>query len=96
MAFSNTVLFTKELGVGLVMECGTWDFSAGPVTTGTITPGTSTSGSPTFNCKNVIAWYFTSDGDHAVNPALDAYPNQVKITGTSGDVGTYTIIGTGV
>lgn len=97
MAFANTILETASLGDGLVMEKGTWTFnSGGAVTTGTITLGTATNASPTFNVKRVLAWFFASDGDNAVNPALDVYPNQIKITGTSADTGTYTVIGEGI
>jgi hypothetical protein len=94
MSFSNTLVTTKEIGNGLVLEFGTWN--AASVTTGTITPGTSTSGSPTFNVRNILFATFTSDNDHAVIPSVyGVHPNQIKITTTSSDTGTYSIIGEG-
>lgn len=46
--------------------------------------------------KSILYASFTSDGSNAVYPACDQYPNQVKITVTSSDTGTYTLIGKGV
>lgn len=95
MAFSNTVVSTKEIAPGLVIENGTWNGAS--VTTGTITPGTSSSGSPSFNVKNILAFGFTSDGSTDVKPTVAGIqPNQIKITFTSSDTGTYFIVGEGV
>ena len=144
MAFSSTVVTSKEIAPGLVIENGTW--SAASVTTGVITPGTVPAGSfvvgvnyvvavtgntdftligasastpgihftatgvgtgtgtaylaqglVSFQPRNILAFGFTSDGSHTVEPTVyGVYPNQIKITCTSSDTGTYFIIGESV
>ena len=144
MAFSSTVLYSKEIAPGLVIENGTWN--AASVTTGTITPGTVPAGSfvvgnnyvvavtgttdftavgasastpgihftatgtgtgtgtayqgqgaVSFQPRNILAFGFTSDGSHTVEPTTSGvYANQIKITCTSSDTGTYFIIGESV
>lgn len=90
MAFSNTVVEVIELANGLILERGT--FSGASVTTGTITA--STAGS--VEIADILMWGFAADGDAAVLPAKDVYPNQIKITFTSNETGDYWIVGKAV
>ena len=144
MAFSHTLVESKNLGNGLVIETGTWNGAS--VTTGTITPaqvqatalvvgrtyriitagsttwtaagsadssvgttfvctavGTGTgmaqciAPEPAFNVRKVLFATFTSNGNTAVIPSVyGVYANQIKITFSSSDTGTYTLIGEGV
>lgn len=94
MAFSNTVTDIIPFGNGYIAEYGTWNGSG--VTTGTITAASS--GTYTANKQYITEILFhcqASNGDTAVTP--DRNPtnglNKLKLTFTSGDTGTYTIIG---
>lgn len=92
MAFTNTPTIYKQVGYGYVMERGT--FNANGVTEGTITAATQSSGSPTMPVYEIKTWSFTNDNNNLVIPSVSGVnANQIKITVTSGDTGTYTIIG---
>jgi hypothetical protein len=93
MAFSNTVTDVIPLANGLLMEYGVFDLDT--VTTGTISAAAGSTSYTAGNTgiSNIIAWGFASDGDSAILPAKDVYPNQIKITGTQDETGDYWIIG---
>ena len=87
MAFTFTLLKKELLPGGLVKETGTWSLAA--VTTGNITVDTATQP----EIIKISSFDLASDSDVVVLPALDVADTTLKITGTSGDTGDYTIIG---
>ena len=87
MAFSKTMVEKFELPGALVLERGRWLGTA--VTTGNVTADTAVK--PVI--ADVVMFGFASDGDTAVLPATDVSPNVVKITFTSGDAGSYFLVG---
>ena len=94
MSFTNTVVRTGRYGQGMVYEEGTW--SGAGVTVGTISCGTATSGDPALNVRRFLHGHFTSDNKTSVKPSVSGVnANQVKITFTSSDTGTYIIVGEG-
>lgn len=91
MAFSNTTTSIYEFANGWIIEEGT--FSGAGVTTGIITAATNGSFSAGSYIMDIKAWGFASDGDTAILPAKDGYPNAIKLTFTSADTGDYWIMG---
>ena len=87
MAFSNTMTSKYVEQGGLVVEEGTWNGAA--VTTGTITADTGTQP----EMQKVEEWFFSSNGDTAVNVARDGNIRDIKITFSNGDAGTYRLKG---
>lgn len=88
MALTNTFKEKVKLMNGLVLEYGTWTEGAAG-TSGTIV--CETSNQP--EVGNIIACGFASDGDTAVDAAIDQARTTVKITYTAGDSGDYWILG---
>ena len=91
MSFSNTVTDIIPIGDGWIMEYGT--FNGASVTTGTITASTVATYTAKAVISDVMTWGFANDADHEVKPARDVYNNQVKITFTTSDTGSYWIVG---
>lgn len=86
MAFSSALVHKEILANGTVIEKYTFDGTG--VTTGTVTAQTS---KPAI--VEILSASASSNGDTAVTCALDGNRNDVKLTFTSGDAGTVTIIG---
>jgi len=87
MAFASTYVKRVKLASGLVIDKYTW--SGATATTGTITLQTSTQPEIT----DVEMATASNDADNAVVIALDAGQNKVKLTFTSGDSGTVSVLG---
>ncbi len=91
MAFSNTPTVQKQYGYGYVVEKGTWNGAS--VTTGTITADDTTNGNPSMGAAEIVAWSFTNDKNNVTKPSVSGVAaNQINITFTSSDTGTYTLI----
>lgn len=87
MAFSFVRLKKTIEEGGLVVEEGTFNLDG--VTTGNITADTSAAP----KMVKIREHFTSSNGDLAIAEALDVAATTLKITGTSGDTGTYTIKG---
>jgi hypothetical protein len=94
--FVTSKITTAEFTSGLVIENGSWDGAS--VTTGTITCKTeAAAGTSPFVMRKILDYGFTSNGGTAVNPSISGVgKNQINITFTSSDTGTYYLIGEGV
>lgn len=94
MAFTTSNVKTAEYAMGLIIETGSW--SGASVTTGTITAAVQSSNEPTFCIKTITDFGFTNDNNNEVKPSVSGVaPNQINITFTSNDTGTYYLIGEG-
>ena len=87
MAFSNVFKRKYELPGGYVIEHGT--FNGAAVTTGTITCDATIQP----EIGQVIRACAGNDADNVTAIALDAGAAKVKLTFTTSDTGTYTIVG---
>lgn len=94
MAFTTSNVTTAEYTGGLVIENGSWNGAS--VITGTITPKTATAGDPSFCIRRIISCGFTNDNNNEVKYSISGVgKNQINITFTSSDTGTYYLIGEG-
>lgn len=90
--FTYTPVVQKEIGMGYVIERGTWNDANGDAV-GTITAAASVAGSPSMGAFEIKAWSFTNDNNNLVKPSVSGVAaNQIKITCTASDTGTYTLI----
>ncbi len=94
MAFSSTVTDIVPFGPGLICEYGTWNGAS--VTTGTITAAST--GTYTARGQYITEILFhcqANDNDNAVTPDRSSTVgrNKLKLTFTSSDTGSYSIIG---
>ena len=95
MAFTTSLITTGEYTGGLVIENGSW--SGASVATGTITCKTEAgAGTSPFVIRKILSWGFTNDNNNEVKPSISGIgKNQINITFTSNDTGTYYLIGEG-
>ena len=92
----NTVGNTDFTLVGASANTAGIHFTATGISTGTGTAYLG-QGNTSFQPRSILAFGFTSDGSHTVEPSTyGVYPNQIKITCTASDTGTYFIIGESV